>query len=158
MHVSDLLSKSGFKLAAQNTWKGIGLCVLIALVLERSESRLENGMKNLRQRERVDASPLLAKMKEYAGRTHWVYVQYGEEAYPFHAQLPMPPELAVVTLKRYWSDQITTREIVETCKRYQVEQILLDPTRIEGEWKDFLTDYDAVYQDTNAVLYVAKTI
>ena len=156
--ISQLLSKSRFKLSLSKTWKGIALCTLIALVLVRSEGRLENGIKNLQQRPRVDASPVLAKMREYADRTHWVYVQYGKEIYPFHAQLLMPPEIAMVTLKRYWSDQITTREIVETCKRYQVEQLLLNPTKIEDDWKDFLGDYDIIYQDTNSVLYVAKRI
>ena len=97
-------------------------------------------------------------MREYADRTHWVYVRYGKEIYPFHAQLPMPPEIAMVTLKRYWSDQITTGEIVETCKRYQVEQLLLNPGKIEDEWKAFLGDYVIVYQDTNSVLYVAKKL
>ena len=155
---SQLLSKSRFKLSLPKTWKGIGLCTLIALVLVCSEGRLENSIKNLQQRPRVDASPVLAKMREYADRTHWVYVRYGKEICPFHAQLPMPPEIAVVTLKRYWSDQITTGEIVETCKRYQVEQLLLNPAKIEDDWKGFLNDYDIVYQDTNSVLYVAKRI
>ena len=63
-----------------------------------------------------------------------------------------------LTLKRYWSGQITTEEIIETCKRYQVEQVLLDPARTGNEWNDFLTNYDVVYQSPKSVLYVAKRI
>jgi hypothetical protein len=155
---SRLLSKSHFNLSSANTWKGIILCCLLAAALVRSEKRLEADVKDLRQRPIVEASPVLAKMREYAGRTHWVYVQFGKEMYPFHAQLLMPPEIAMVTLKRYWSDQITTGEIVETCRRYQIEQLLLNPAKIEDDWKGFIGDYDIVYQDTNSVLYVAKRI
>jgi hypothetical protein len=155
---SRLLSKSHFNLSSAYTWKGIVLCCLLAAALVRSEKRLEAGVKNLRQRPTIAASPVLAKMKEYGDRTHWVYAQFGKEMYPFHAQLLMPPEIAMVTLKRYWSDQITTGEIVETCRRYQIEQLLLNPAKIEDDWKGFLGDYDIVYQDTNSVLYVAKRI
>jgi len=70
----------------------------------------------------------------------------------------MPPELAMVTLKRFWSDQITIGEIVETCKRYQPEQLLLNPAKLEDEWREILNDYDIVYQDKESVLYVAKRV
>jgi hypothetical protein len=61
---------------------------------------------------RLSDSPVVAKMKEYAGRTHWVYAQ--QVIYALHAGLPVPLELAVVTLKRFWSDQVSTAEVVET--------------------------------------------
>ncbi len=155
---SRLLSKSRFNLSSANTWKGIVLCCLLAAALVRSEKRLEADVKDLRQRPTVEASPVLAKMREYGDRTHWVYVQFGKEMYPFHARLLMPPEIAMVTRKRYWSDQITTGEIVKTCRRYQIEQLLLNPAKIEDDWKGFLGDYDIVYQDTNSVLYIAKRL
>lgn len=155
---SRLLAKGRFNFSSANTWKGIILCCLLAAALVRSEKRLEASVKNLRQRPTIAASPVLARMKEYADRTHWVYVQFGKEMYPFYAQLPMPPEIAMVTRKRYWSNQITTGEIVEACRRYQIEQLLLNPAKIEDEWKGFLDDYDIVYKDTNSVLYVAKRI
>jgi hypothetical protein len=86
-----------------------------------------------------------------------VYVQ--PVIYPFHAGLPVPPELAVVMLKRYWSGQITPEQIVETCRRYKPEQLLLYRSRVGNEWKELLTaNYRTAYQDTNHVLYVSKEI
>jgi 4-amino-4-deoxy-L-arabinose transferase-like glycosyltransferase len=155
-HVSNLLSRSRFNPASKIFWNGVGLCVLIGLVFVRSEGRLEDGMKNLRQRERVDASPILAMMREYAGHTHWVYVQFTHEIYPFHAQFPMPPELAMVTMKRFWSDQISNEEIVEICRRYKPEQLLLNAEQANDAWGTFLNDYTIVYQDKNFNLYVLK--
>jgi 4-amino-4-deoxy-L-arabinose transferase-like glycosyltransferase len=157
-HTFNLLTKSRFDFASKKTWQGIGLCALVALVLERSENRLEGGVKLLQERPRIKTDPIVNKMKENASHTHWVYVQDGKEIYPFQAQLPMPPELAVVSLKRYWSGQISNEEIVAACKRYQVEQVLLDPSQIGEAWKDFLTNYDVSYQDMNNVLYIAKQV
>ena len=152
------IAHPGLKLSSPKTWKGLVLCVFAALILVRSERRLEAGVENLQARIRADADPVLAKMKEYAGRTRWVYVQYGNETYPFHAQLPMPPEIAVVTLKRFWSDQISIKEIVETCRRYQVEQLLLKRTQPGEDWNELLQGYRVVYEGKDYVLYVATRI
>ena len=40
--------------------------------------------------------------------------------------------------KRFWSGQITTREIVETCNRYQPELLVLPMTANKDEWKGLL--------------------
>ena len=94
-------------------------------------------------------------MRQYASRTHWVYAQ--PVIYPFHAGLPVPPEIAVVMLKRYWSGQITPKEIVDVCRRYKPEQLILYRSRVGSEWKEFLNaGYRPAYEDTNCVLYVSK--
>ena len=140
------------------TWcKGLGACVLVALLLAVSEVRLEASIKSIRQSPKASASPLLAKMKEYAPRTHWAYAQ--PVIYPFHARLPVPPEIAVVMLKRYWSGQITPTEIVDVCRRYKPEQLVLYQSRVGSEWKDLLkAEYQSAYQDTNYVLFISKQL
>jgi len=155
-YVSQLLAKTRFNLASTKTWQGLGLAALVALVLVRSESRLEGGIKDLRQRERVAASPLVAQMRAHASGTHWVYVAFGNEIYAFQAGLPMPPKLALVTLKRFWSDQITDAKILEMCRRYKPEQILLKPETVDDDWRDFLGNYTLIYQDKNFNLYLRK--
>ncbi len=157
--VSKLLSNSRFNVFSKGTWKAVALCTLVALALVRSEGRLENGMKELRQCERIGASPLLAKMKQYAPRTHWIYVHYGMETYAFDAQLPMPPEIGVVSLKRFWSGQISNQEIINTCRQYRPEQLLLDHSEIAVDyWKDFLSSYFLAYEDESHRLYVSSTL
>ena len=95
-------------------------------------------------------------MRQYAGRTHWVYA--AQEMYPFVAQLNTPPELSVTVLKRFWSQEITGPQVVEACRRRGAEQLLLNPAQTGPEWDALLGDYDPVYKDTNFVLYVAKRI
>ena len=96
---SQLLRLARSRPSSFRVWKGVALCALTALAIARSEARLEGSLKDVRQRLRASASPVLAKMKAYAGQTHWVYAD--KQIYAFHAQLPMPPPVAVVSLKRY---------------------------------------------------------
>jgi 4-amino-4-deoxy-L-arabinose transferase-like glycosyltransferase len=150
---SRLLSPNQFQLSSSSTWKGITLCALTALVLVRSERRFEAAFRGLRECPRADTDPIVIKMKEYADRSHWVYSQ--REAYAFHARLSTPPELTVVVLKRFWSKQLTVGEMVDVCRRYQVEQVMLKPAMIRAGWQEFLRDFVVVHQDKDAVLFVA---
>jgi hypothetical protein len=155
--LSKTFAKTGLNLSLRKTWQALALCTLTALAVVRSERRLESGVKDLRERTRIAADPIIAKMKEFAPQTHWAYVQYGNEIYPFQAQLPMPPELALVTLKRFWSDQITEEKIVEICKRYQVEQLLL-PRMHSALWNELLQDYTPVSDNGSLVLYASNSL
>ncbi|HEV2210727.1 MAG TPA: hypothetical protein VG167_18285 [Verrucomicrobiae bacterium] len=102
-------------------------------------------------------SALLAKMRRYAGGTHWVCAS--DAMYAFQAQLSVPPELAVVMAKRFWSGQISAAQIVKVCWKYKPEQVLLPNGRISADWRDFLNpDYELVYADREFVLYVSKSV
>ncbi len=149
--------KGWLRLASARTWRMLALCILVAAPIARSERRLEDTIRNLRQRETVSANPIVEKMRQYAGRAKWVYSDSG--IYPFHARLLVPPELAIVMPKRFWSGQITTQQIVETCKRYQTEMLVLPVYTARPEWKVLLdAEYSLVTTDNKYLLYVAKRI
>ncbi len=136
--IAHSLNKVGFSLTAPKAWKAILICALTALPLARSLSRLEATIKDLRQRPGVEASAIISGMKQHAATTQWVYCD--NPIYAFHAKLPMPPELAVVTLKRFWSGQITTTKIVEICQLRHVEQLLLGSiSRQSPNWTNLLS-------------------
>ena len=150
------LASSHYRSTSRKTWQGILLCTLAAVVLVRSERRLESNLTDLRARPSAASNPVVAQMLKFASQTHWVYAE--QDIYPFHAGLKTPPELTVVVFKRFWSRQLSVPELVDTCRRYQTEQLVLNPAHLTSEWNDLLVDYNAVYQDTNAILYVAKRI
>jgi hypothetical protein len=153
---SRLLSTRPFDFFSLTTWKAFGLCGLIGLVLVRSELRLEASVREMRERPTIN-HPLIRKMREYAGGTHWVYAERG--IFVFQAGLLTPPELAVVSPKRFWSGQITTPQIIEICKRYGTEQILLNLPIARAEWREYLKDdFVPVWQDDKFILYVAKKV
>jgi hypothetical protein len=149
--------KGQFNLSSARTWKVLALCALVAAPIARSERRLEGTIKNLRQRQNVSVNPIVRKMKQYADRTKWVYSESG--IYPFHAGMVVPPELAIVMPKRFWSGQITTQQIVETCKRYQTEMLVLPVYTARPEWKVLLdAEYSPVATDGKHTLYIAKRV
>jgi len=143
--------------ASAGIWKALALCVLAALPVARSERRLEGSAKHLRRQESAAGNPVVKKMKEHAARTKWVYSESG--IYPFHAHLIVLPELAIIMPKRFWSGQISTRKIVETCKRYQPEMIMLPRASATEEWKELLgRHYVVEATDKACVLYLAKRL
>lgn len=153
-----LFSLKRMSLTSIKMCQAVVLCGLVAAAVTWSEGRLASSIRLMRRGVKIDADPVVAKMKEYAGGTHWVYAGPGKEIYAFQAGLLIPPELAIVMLKRYWSGQITEDEITRLCEKYQVEQVLLNPRSINADWKPFLERYELAYQDTNNVLSVAKRI
>ncbi len=135
------------------------MCILVGLVLTRSELRLEGTVKNLKQSPRIDENPIVKKMRGYAGagQAHLVYSESG--IYPFYANLPVEPELTVMPLKRFWSGQISTEKIIETCRRDKIEMVVLPKKRITTEWKDFLdADYVLASSDEQSEMFADKHI
>jgi hypothetical protein len=96
-------------------------------------------------------------MRRHAGRTHWVYTR--ETIYPFHAGLPVLPELAVLPTKRFWSGQITDEQIWTTVMRYWPEQLLLTDADLTSGARQFIeSGYNLVYRERALALYVRKDL
>jgi hypothetical protein len=65
----------------------------------------------------------------------------------------------VTLTKRYWSGQITTAGIIETCRRYKAEVLVLPVEAVNEEWKDLLErEYDFGCSDKKSLLYVVKRL
>jgi 4-amino-4-deoxy-L-arabinose transferase-like glycosyltransferase len=155
---SRLIAARGFAFRSRAAWQSAGLCALAAVVLVWSETRLEAGVREMRRSPKTNGNAILAKMRHYGPRTHWVCAE--PVIYPFHAQLPVPPEIAVVMAKRHWSHQISPAETLAVCQRYHPEQILLpNATGMTPEWREFLeAGYTVCLADKESVLYIAKSL
>jgi hypothetical protein len=140
------------------TYGCIGLTsLLLALVAVYGGERLIAEVKRIRALPRVEESTLVAKMRQYADRTRWVYAW--QNIYAFHAGLTVVPELAVMPRKRFWSGQITDEQIWATVKRYRPEQLLLGDRPLDAGISEFLkAGYTLVYQDGEYALHVAKSL
>ncbi len=115
--------------------------------------RLRLEIESLRNRPQIQDSNLVAKMKEAAGRTKWVYTP--ATMYAFHAHLLVPPELAVLVKKRFWCGQITEMEIANLIRKYQPEQLLLPLGLEHSQDYDFVAvKYREVYAGEGFGLYV----
>jgi 4-amino-4-deoxy-L-arabinose transferase-like glycosyltransferase len=131
--------------------------LLLALVVAYGGDRLIAEVERIRELPRVEESALVAKMRQYADRTRWVYAR--QNIYAFHAGLTVVPEVAVLPRKRFWSGQITNEQIWATVKRYRPEQLLLGDGPLDVGIREFVqVGYTRVYEDGANALYVAKSL
>ncbi|HEY4416038.1 MAG TPA: hypothetical protein VGO57_10125, partial [Verrucomicrobiae bacterium] len=88
---------------------------------------------------------------------HWLFTD--NLALSFHTDIPMPPSLAVVPLKRLWSGEMTVGRMVEEFARYRPELVILNNQTTWVPYRDLLDqDYRLVYQDNAYQLYALKSI
>jgi hypothetical protein len=131
--------------------------VLLAATGVQSVLRLAAAARVIRSSPAILNDPMVKHIGQYRDRTKWIYAQ--PIIYPFHARLRVPPELAVVTLKRYWSGQISSQEILACLRRRQPEQVLLFKAPLDSDWSGFLqAHYDVEFDDGKKVLYFAKPL
>ncbi|HWW01835.1 MAG TPA: glycosyltransferase family 39 protein [Candidatus Acidoferrum sp.] len=140
----------GFKIASS-----LALCALVAFALAKSERRLEGSIKYLREKPPANASAIVQKMKQSATGASCAYSEDG--IYAFHAGVKVIPELAIVMPKRFWSGQISTRGIIEICKRNAPRFVVVRSDSFNEEWRDYLrTDYGFGAADNTCQLYIRK--
>lgn len=66
---------------------------------------------------------VLRKIEQYTSKTNWIVTDL--PMYPFRVGKLVPPNLAVISWKRFAAGDLDETEIVDTVKEYQPEQILL---------------------------------
>jgi len=112
---------------------------------------------SMRQSPRVFNSLLLKEIQKYKPFTEYLFTS--EEVYTFHAQIPPPPHLAELSLKRLWSGDMTNAKIAAELEEVKPELILIGNQTIELPYQDLLErEYRMVYQDGEHELFVLNTV
>jgi len=79
--------------------------------------------------------------------------------FSFHSGIPMPPGLAVLPLKRFWSGEMTNVRVAAEMWGVKPEVILLRNDTREVPFQDLMdAEYRVVYQDANHRLYTKKSL
>ena len=114
----------------------LGWSLIVALTMTLVPENIWSEVVRVSVTTTVTEDTLLLKLRNYAWRTHWIFTD--KLIYAFWAGVPVPPQLAVIPLKRIWSGQITKEEIVESLERYKPELLYMP---LEWETKFGLSDY-----------------
>lgn len=139
-------------------WRLASLAVTAGLLFVFGAQRLWNFQTDLRHSPKIQDSRLILGMRRHFHETQWVYAR--DSMLPFHAGLPILPELAVLPAKRFWSGQISNAAIGSLLRRERPEQLLL----LDREARDCLIDdfvrqdYRAVRGDGRLTLYVRRDL
>ena len=96
----------------------------------------------------------IARLKPF---TSFIFAE--EPIYSFHTGIPLPPKLAVLSLKRLWSGDITNERIAAALQAVKPGVILVGNSSRVLPFQDLLQEeYRLIYEDPDLRLYALKTV
>ena len=114
-------------------------------------------VQSIRQSPKLSSSLVLKEIARYKPFTEFLFAD--EPIYSFHSGIPMPPHLAVISLKRLWSGDMTPAKLRSEMEQTKPGLILLNNDTQELPFQDLIdTEYRMCYQDTRHRLFVLKSI
>jgi hypothetical protein len=120
-------------------------------------ARLYLEVQSMQALPRLHSALVLREISRYRPFTHFFYAE--EPIYSFHANIPMPPKLAVAALKRFWSGELTNSRLVEELQRVRPGVILLTNDTRERPFQAWMQrEYRLVFEDAKHRLYVLRSV
>ena len=120
-------------------------------------SRVYLQISGIRHSPQTYSSLVLGEIQRLKPFAKFIYTD--ESIYSFHAGIPMPPDLAVLPLKRLWSGDMTNARVAEEMQAIKPEVILLRNDTREVPFQELIdAEYRVVYQDANHRLYTRKAL
>ena len=114
-------------------------------------------VQSIRQSPKLSSSLVLKEIARYKPFTEFLFAD--EPIYSFHSGIPMPPHLAVISLKRLWSGDMTPAKLRAEMQQTKPGLILLNNDTQELPFQDLIdTEYRMCYQDARHRLFVLKSI
>src|SRR5207302_1276305 len=133
----------------------VGLYALCALCWMSARAYLE--ISEIRKSPQTYYAIVLNEIERFKPFTKWIYTD--NLTYSFYARIPLPPQLAVVSLKRLWSGEITGGAIADEVRNYMPGLIALRNDSRELPFQELLNaEYRLVYQDADNRLYAHRSI
>ena len=141
-------------------WRAAGLIAAFSFCLSgflvEFPERYERETAFLHAKPSSTEEKILAQLKERRADTRWLYTD--RPIWCAHANILIPPELAVLSLKRIASGDITHAEFLRLLYHYRPEQIVLQRRHFEDEkFHEFLRAfYDVVIEEGNLKYLVRR--
>jgi hypothetical protein len=111
----------------------------------------------IRSHPRSYSSYVLKRMLQYRPYTQFLFTD--QPVYSLHADIPMPPQLAMLPLKRFWNGDMTNQRLAAELKAAKPGIILLANDSRTVPYQDLLSrEYQLVYVDPSNRLLVHKSI
>ena len=111
----------------------------------------------IRRSPQLDSCLVLKEIEPLKPFTSFMFTD--QPVYSFHAGIPMRPSLAVITLKRLWSGELTNERIAAELRAVKPGLMLLASDTRELHYQDLLeAEYRLVYEDGDHRLYALKTV
>lgn len=159
------------------TWcAGIGIGALVNLIRARKSIPLIAGFSifalaattwmigriylqitTIRNSPQTYNSLVLTEIERYKPFTEFLYTDDG--VYSFHSGIPLPPKLGVVSLKRFWTGDMTNAKLTAELWKVEPGLILIENNTQELPYSDLLhSQYSLVYEDPRHRLYARRDV
>jgi hypothetical protein len=111
----------------------------------------------IRHSPKLYASLVLKEIERFKPFTTFMFTD--QPVYSFHSGIPVPPHLAIISLKRFWTGDMTNARLVEELKSTRPGLMLLANDTRELPFQELLDkEYRLVYQDNANRLYAHESI
>jgi len=126
-------------------------------VLSWMGGRVYLQIKTARASPQTASSLVFTQISRFKPHTKFFYAC--DPIYSFHAGIPMPPDLAVLVLKRLWAGEMTNAKIAAEMSEIQPGMVLLRNDSRPVPFQALIrSQYNLVYEDQHHLLYVHKSI
>ena len=120
-------------------------------------SRLSLQIIGIRNSPRIFSSLVLQEIQRLKPFTKFIYTD--EPVYSFHSGIPLPPELGVVSLKRFWSGDLSNARLVDILVNRKPGLVLWHNETGALPFDPLLqTDYRLIYEDPQLHLYARTEV
>ncbi len=141
---------------ATRAW-GVILALYVACAVPWLAARLYLQVKNIRSFPKIRSSLVLKEIEPLKPFADWLYTD--EPIYSFHTGIPMPPQYAVVALKRFWSGDMTNERIAADLWSLRPSIMLLVNDAHPRPFQDLLNrEYRLIYMDGEHRLYARRDV
>ncbi|MGA2866764.1 MAG: hypothetical protein ABSF95_20005 [Verrucomicrobiota bacterium] len=151
----------GLALRRLSARRSSGLAVLLGLyalcALAWMGARLYLQESGIRQAPKLYSCLVLKEIERFKPFTTFIYSD--QPIYSFHSGIPVPPRLAILSLKRFWTGDLTTARLVAELESVKPGLMLLANDSREVPFQALLNrEYQLVYQEEAIRLYAHRGI
>jgi hypothetical protein len=120
-------------------------------------ARVYGEQADIRASARLHSSYVLKEIQRFKPFTTFMFAD--RPIFSFHSDIPLPPHLAMLSLKRFWTGDMSNARLVAELEAAQPELILWTNDSREVPFQDLLTrNYQLAYIDAANRLFVHKNI
>ena len=130
--------------------------IVVPISLAAIPGKVAAGWERIVSQEDVSDHKTVQKLKEWQDHVDWLYTE--QPILAFHARIPVPPELAVVSVKRQAAGQVDEGKILDIVKN-RAPEVVLPPLDPSPEWKHYLeSKYEPLDKERYPLIMVRKDI
>lgn len=104
----------------------MGAAAVLALWCGFSLPRLISALEEMNRYPTAQSSPLVSMLRRYQDRIRWCYTELRDVA--FHGGALIPPELIVLSRKRFWRGELDETRLWNWVRLYAPEAIIVSET------------------------------